>query len=120
MPAGLIPAFQCWVSTNRQSDVGPLYCMPGTSPGMTSAFERRSLHADDAGAARKDAHVGAPHADIAPLTDPVGTGALIGAGVGALVPKWRLRYARPLPVQTALTPLPLGRLGLGVAYAVSR
>jgi len=49
-----------------------------------------------------------------------GAGALIGAGVGALVPKWRLRYARPLPVQTALTPLPLGRLGLGVAYAVSR
>jgi hypothetical protein len=49
-----------------------------------------------------------------------GAGALIGAGVGALVPKWRLRYARALPVQSALalTHLPLGRLGLGVAYAV--
>jgi hypothetical protein len=47
-----------------------------------------------------------------------GAGALIGAGVGALVPKWRLRYARALPVQTALIQLPLGRLGLGVTYAV--
>src|SRR4026207_445557 len=43
-----------------------------------------SLHADDAGAARKDAHVGAPHADIAPLTDPVGAGALIGAGAAVI------------------------------------
>src|SRR4029078_11342779 len=84
MPAGLIPAFQWWISTNRQSDVGPLYCMPGTSPGMTSAFERRSLHADDAGAARKDAHVGAPHTDMPPLTDPVGTGALVGAGTAVI------------------------------------
>jgi hypothetical protein len=48
-----------------------------------------------------------------------GAGALIGAGVGSLVPKWRLRYARALPVQSAFTHLPLGRLGLGVAYAVS-
>jgi hypothetical protein len=48
-----------------------------------------------------------------------GAGALIGAGVGALVPKWRLRYARALPVQSALIHLPLSRLGLGVAYAVS-
>jgi len=47
-----------------------------------------------------------------------GVGALIGAGVGALVPKWRLRYARALPVQGALIRLPLGRLGLGVAYTV--
>jgi hypothetical protein len=47
-----------------------------------------------------------------------GAGALIGAGVGALVPKWRLRYARALPVQGTLTHQPLGRLGLGVAYAV--
>jgi hypothetical protein len=45
-------------------------------------------------------------------------GALIGAGVGRLVPKWRLRYARALPVQGALIRLPLGRLGLGVAYTV--
>jgi hypothetical protein len=47
-----------------------------------------------------------------------GAGALIGAGVGALVPKWRLRYARALSVESALTHLPLDRLGLGVAYAV--
>ncbi len=47
-----------------------------------------------------------------------GAGALIGAGVGALVPKWRLRYARAIPVQRTLTHLPLGRRGLGVAYAV--
>lgn len=47
-----------------------------------------------------------------------GGGALIGAGVGALVPKWRLRYARALPVQGTLIRLPLGRLGLGVAYTV--
>jgi hypothetical protein len=47
-----------------------------------------------------------------------GAGALIGAGVGALLPKWRLRYARALPVHSALTHLPLGRLGLGVTYAV--
>jgi hypothetical protein len=47
-----------------------------------------------------------------------GAGALIGAGVGALMPKWRLRYARALPVQATLTHQPLGRLGLGVAYAV--
>jgi hypothetical protein len=45
-------------------------------------------------------------------------GALIGAGVGALVPKWRLRYARTLPVQSALPHLPQGRLGLGVAYTI--
>jgi|SRR5947209_15114445 len=48
-----------------------------------------------------------------------GVGALIGAGVGALLPKWRLRYARALPVQSALTHLPPGRPGLGVAYAIS-
>jgi hypothetical protein len=47
-----------------------------------------------------------------------GGGALIGAGVGALVPKWRLRYARALPQQSTLIRLPLGRLGLGVAYTV--
>jgi hypothetical protein len=47
-----------------------------------------------------------------------GGGALIGAGVGALVPKWRLRYARALPVQPTLTRLPLGKLGLGVSYTV--
>jgi hypothetical protein len=47
-----------------------------------------------------------------------GVGALIGAGVGALHGKWRLRYARALPGQGTLTRLPLGRLGLGVAYAV--
>jgi len=47
-----------------------------------------------------------------------GVGALIGAGVGASVPKWRLRYARALPGRGTLTRLPLGRLGLGVAYAV--
>lgn len=47
-----------------------------------------------------------------------GVGALIGAGVGASVPKWRLRYARALPGQGTLIRLPLGRLGLGVAYTV--
>lgn len=47
-----------------------------------------------------------------------GVGALIGAGVGASVPKWRLRYARALPGQGILIRLPLGRLGLGVAYTV--
>jgi hypothetical protein len=47
-----------------------------------------------------------------------GVGALIGAGIGALQPKWRLRYARALPGQGTLIRLPQGRLGLGVAYAV--
>jgi hypothetical protein len=47
-----------------------------------------------------------------------GVGALIGAGIGSLQPKWRLRYARALPAQGTLIRLPLGRLGLGVAYAV--
>jgi hypothetical protein len=47
-----------------------------------------------------------------------GAGALIGAGVGTLVPKWRLRYARALAVQGALIRLPLARLGFGVAYPV--
>lgn len=46
-------------------------------------------------------------------------GALLGAGIGALVPKWRLRYARALPVQGALILLPNGRVGLGAAYTVS-
>lgn len=45
-------------------------------------------------------------------------GALIGAGVGALVQKWPLRYARGLRVQSALTRRPFGRLGLAVAYSV--
>jgi len=47
-----------------------------------------------------------------------GVGALIGAGIGALQPKWRLRYARAFPAQGTLIRLRLGRLGLGVAYAV--
>jgi len=47
-----------------------------------------------------------------------GVGALIGAGVGASVPKWRLRYARALPGQGTLIHLPRGRLGLGVAHTV--
>ena len=47
-----------------------------------------------------------------------GVGALIGAAVGAIQPKWRLRYARALPGQGTMMRLPLGRLGLGVAYAV--
>lgn len=47
-----------------------------------------------------------------------GGGALIGAAVGALQTKWRLRYARDLPGQGTLIRLPLGRLGLGVAYTV--
>lgn len=45
-------------------------------------------------------------------------GALLGAGIGALVPKWQLRYARPLPVQGALILLPNGSVGLRVAYMV--
>jgi hypothetical protein len=47
-----------------------------------------------------------------------GVGALIGAGIGALQPKWRLRYARALPGQGTLIHLPRGRLGLGVAHTV--
>ena len=47
-----------------------------------------------------------------------GVGALIGAAVGAIQPKWRLRYARALPGQGILIRLSLGRLGLGVAYTV--
>ena len=45
-------------------------------------------------------------------------GALIGAGIGALVPSWKLRYAPAVPVQAALVFLPKGALGLGVAYKV--
>jgi hypothetical protein len=47
-----------------------------------------------------------------------GVGALIGAGIGALQPKWRLRYARALALQGTLIRLPPGRLGLGVACTV--
>jgi hypothetical protein len=43
-------------------------------------------------------------------------GALVGAGIGALVPNWKLRYASALPVQGALILLPKGRVGLGVAH----
>jgi hypothetical protein len=49
-----------------------------------------------------------------------GVGALIGAGIGALQPKWQLRYARALPGQGTLIRLPQNRLGLGVAYTVGR
>jgi len=45
-------------------------------------------------------------------------GALIGAVIGAAIPKWRLRYARAVPVQGALRRLRHGRLGLGIAYTV--
>ena len=45
-------------------------------------------------------------------------GALIGAAIGAGIPKWRLRYARAAPVQGALRRLRQGRLGLGIAYTV--
>jgi hypothetical protein len=45
-------------------------------------------------------------------------GALIGGGLGALTPSWKLRYAPAVPVQAAPMLLPKGRLGLGVAYRV--
>ena len=45
-------------------------------------------------------------------------GALIGGGLGSLVPNWKLRYASAVPVQPALMRLPDGGLGLGVAYRV--
>lgn len=43
-------------------------------------------------------------------------GALLGAGVGALVPKWKLRYARQR--EAAIAPLvgPGGRIGLTVRF----
>lgn len=47
-----------------------------------------------------------------------GGGALIGAGLGALVPRWRLRYARATPVQGTLMLLPKGGLGFRVAYTI--
>jgi len=42
-------------------------------------------------------------------------GALLGAGVGALIPKWRLRYARDhdLAVRPVVAP---GRVGLAVQF----
>jgi hypothetical protein len=42
-------------------------------------------------------------------------GALIGAGVGALIPKWRLRYARGGTVTIAPMVAP-GRVGLAVRF----
>jgi hypothetical protein len=42
-------------------------------------------------------------------------GALIGAGVGALVPKWRLRYARARPITVSPIVGP-GRVGLSVSF----
>jgi hypothetical protein len=43
-------------------------------------------------------------------------GALLGAGVGALIPKWKLRYARQR--EAAIAPLvgPGGRIGLTVRF----
>jgi hypothetical protein len=42
-------------------------------------------------------------------------GALVGAGVGALIPKWRLRYARDgdLSISPILTP---GRVGIALRF----
>jgi hypothetical protein len=42
-------------------------------------------------------------------------GALIGAGIGALIPRWRLRYAR----ERELSVIPLlapGRLGVALRF----
>jgi hypothetical protein len=43
-------------------------------------------------------------------------GALVGAGIGSLVPKWRLRYARDRDL--LITPLlaPDGRLGVAIRF----
>ena len=45
-------------------------------------------------------------------------GGLIGAGVGALMPKWRLRYGRALPVASKLIGLRVANRSLSVAYTV--
>lgn len=42
-------------------------------------------------------------------------GALLGAGVGSLVPRWRLRYARQAQVTVAPLLAP-GRIGVAVRY----
>ena len=45
-------------------------------------------------------------------------GAFIGAGLGAMITTWKLRYAPAVPVRAALMRLPEAGLGLGVAYGV--